>query len=127
ACAVVIEIMGAAYPHLADRRGEILAGVEAEERKFSRTLEAGSERLAQLVEAAGRGGSIAGADAFRLHDTFGFPIDLTVEIAGDSGVGVDREGFEAAMREQRERSRATRKSALPVVDELAKLQSEFIG
>jgi alanyl-tRNA synthetase len=126
-CGVVIDIMGDAYPYLEKRRDAILAGVEAEERKFSRTLEAGSERLAQLVEGVGRGGSIAGADAFRLHDTFGFPIDLTVEIAADSGVGVDREGFDAAMGEQRERSRAIRMSALPVDDELAKLQSEFIG
>src|SRR5438552_998221 len=126
-CGVVIDIMGTAYPYLEERRGEILAGVEAEERKFSRTLEAGSERLAQLVEAAGRGGTIPGADAFRLHDTFGFPIDLTVEIAADSGVGVDREGFEAAMREQRERSRAVRRSALPLDEELARLPTEFIG
>ena len=126
-CAVVIDIMGSAYPQLAERRGEILDGVEAEERKFSRTLEAGSERLAQLVDAAGKGGTIAGADAFRLHDTFGFPIDLTVEIAADTGVGVDREGFEAAMREQRDRSRAVRKAALPVDEELSRLPSEFIG
>jgi len=126
-CGVVIDIMGGAYPQLLERRGEILAGVEAEERKFSRTLEAGSERLAQLVDAAGKGGTIAGAGAFRLHDTFGFPIDLTVEIAADAGVGVDREGFEAAMREQRERSRAVRKAALPVDEELSKLPSEFIG
>ena len=93
-CGVVIDIMGGAYPQLAQRRDEILAGVEAEELKFSRTLEAGSERLAQLVDAAGKGGRIGGTDAFRLHDTFGFPIDLTVEIAADAGVGVDREGFE---------------------------------
>ncbi len=126
-CGVVIDIMGGAYPYLAQRRDEILAGVEAEERKFSRTLEAGSERLAQLVEAAGNGGSIDGTDAFRLHDTFGFPIDLTVEIAADAGVGVDREGFDVAMREQRDRSRAVRKAALPMDEELASLPSEFVG
>jgi len=126
-CSTVIDIMASAYPALGEGRERILAGVEAEERKFSRTLEAGSERVAQLVEAAGRGGSISGADAFRLHDTFGFPIDLTVEIAADAEVGVDREGFDAAMREQRERSRAVRKSALRVDQELAGLKSEFIG
>ena len=58
-CGVVIDIMGGAYPKLKERRGEILAGVEAEERKFSRTLDAGSERLAQFVDAAGKGGTIA--------------------------------------------------------------------
>jgi alanyl-tRNA synthetase len=126
-CATVIDIMGAAYPYLAERRDQILSGVEAEEGKFSRTLEAGSERLAQLVEAAGSGGTISGADAFRLHDTFGFPIDLTMEVAADAAVGVDREGFDAAMGEQRDRSRAVRKSKMPVDEELAKLHSEFIG
>jgi alanyl-tRNA synthetase len=126
-CATVIEVMGGAYPNLVAKREEILAAVDAEERKFARTLEAGSERLATLVEAAGANGTIAGAEAFRLHDTFGFPIDLTVEIAAERGVTVDRAGFEAAMGEQRERSRGTRAgrfAPLPGVDELG---SEFIG
>ncbi|MGH2456366.1 MAG: alanine--tRNA ligase, partial [Candidatus Limnocylindria bacterium] len=93
-CAVVIELMGDAYPGLRTHAQRILAEVEAEETKFARTLEAGSQRLAALVDAAGREGTIAGDEAFRLHDTFGFPIDLTVEIAAEGGVGVDRAGFE---------------------------------
>jgi alanyl-tRNA synthetase len=126
-CAVVIEVMGAAYPALRDGRARILAAVEEEESRFARTLEAGSEKLLALVEAAGGGGFIPGDEAFRLHDTFGFPIDLTVEIAAESGVGVDREGFERAMEEQRQRSRGGRGSRFSVDPSLAELASEFVG
>jgi alanyl-tRNA synthetase len=123
----VIEVMGGAYPYLVERREQILAGVDAEERKFGRTLEAGSERLAALIAEAGSNGSISGAEAFRLHDTFGFPIDLTVEIAAESGVTVDREGFEAAMAEQRERSRGTRAGRFTPLPGVEEQRSEFIG
>ncbi|MGH2446788.1 MAG: alanine--tRNA ligase, partial [Candidatus Limnocylindria bacterium] len=122
--AVVIDLMGDAYAHLRDARSEILDAIQAEEEKFARTLEAGSARLAELVAA---GGVISGADAFRLHDTFGFPIDLTVEMAAERGVSVDRAGFDAAMAEQRERSRGEKRGRLAVSDELAGLTSEFIG
>ncbi|MGH2384186.1 MAG: alanine--tRNA ligase, partial [Candidatus Limnocylindria bacterium] len=123
-CAVVIGLMGEAYPHVAERREAILEAIEAEEEKFARTLEAGSARLDELVAA---GGIISGADAFRLHDTFGFPIDLTVEMAAERGVSVDRAGFDAAMAEQRERSRGERRAGLQLDPELAALRSEFIG
>ena len=126
-CGTVIDLMGAAYPYLAERRDEILAAVDAEEKKFARTLEAGSARLAALVEAAAPGGTISGEDAFRLHDTFGFPIDLTVEIAAESGVTVDREGFEAAMAEQRDRSRGARAGRFAPLPAVEGLKSEFIG
>jgi len=126
-CAAVIELMGPAYPYLAERRDEILAEVDAEEKRFARTLEAGSERLAQLIEAAGSGGVIGGEDAFKLHDTFGFPVDLTVEIAAEAGVTVDRDGFEAAMTAQRERSRGDKRAGYKSDPALAGLTSEFIG
>ena len=127
-CGTVIEVMGDAYPQLGSDRERILGEVVAEEARFARTLDAGSERLAALVEAAGAGGTIDGEDAFRLHDTFGFPIDLTVEIAQERGVGVDRAAFEAAMAEQRARSRgAGRGGGVAVSDELRGLRSEFIG
>jgi alanyl-tRNA synthetase len=127
-CATVIDLMSGAYPHLSQGRERILAAVESEEAKFARTLEAGSERLAQLAEAAGRGGTIAGSEAFRLHDTFGFPIDLTVEIASERGVAVDRAGFDAAMEEQRARSRGSGGRAAVAIDErLTGFVSEFIG
>jgi alanyl-tRNA synthetase len=126
-CAAVIEVMGGGYPYLVERRTEILAAVDAEERKFARTLDAGSERLAALVDAAGANGSIGGDEAFRLHDTFGFPIDLTVEIAAERGVTVDRAGFESAMAEQRERSRGTRAGGFVPAPGVEGLRSEFIG
>ena len=126
-CATVIEVMGGAYPYLVEHRDEILAAVDAEERKFGRTLEAGSERLAALVDATGDKGAISGAEAFRLHDTFGFPIDLTIEIAAERGVKVDRAGFEAAMAEQRERSRGTRAGKFAPLPGVEGLRSEFIG
>ena len=87
----------------------MLDAIEAEEEKFARTLEAGSARLEELVRA---GGTISGADAFRLHDTFGFPIDLTIEMAAERGIDVDRAGFDAAMAEQRERSRGEKRGGL---------------
>ena len=74
-----------------------------------------------------RGDTISGADAFRLHDTFGFPIDLTIEVAAERGVTVDRAGFDAAMAEQRERSRGERRGAIELDPEVAALRSEFIG
>ncbi len=126
-CAVVIDLMGEAYPQLREQRDPILAEVEREEERFARTLQAGSERLASLVDAAGSGGVIAGDEAFRLHDTFGFPIDLTVEIAAESGVAVERAGFDAAMAEQRERSRGGRSARFAIDPSLAEMASEFIG
>jgi alanyl-tRNA synthetase len=126
-CAVVVDIMGGAYPLLAEGRDRILAEVEAEEARFARTLEAGSEKLLALVEAAGGDGFIPGDEAFRLHDTFGFPIDLTVEIAAESGVGVDRAGFDAAMAEQRERSRGAKAGRFAEDPSFVALASEFIG
>jgi alanyl-tRNA synthetase len=126
-CTAVIDLMGDAYPHLAERRQVILAEVHAEEARFARTLEAGSERLGRLVEAAGADGRMTGDDAFRLHDTFGFPIDLTIEIAAESGVTVDREGFDAAMAAQRERSRGAQHAGYKSHPELAGLISSFVG
>ena len=123
-CAAVVDLMGEAYPNLVAQRADILTGVEGEEDKFARTLEAGSARLEELIAA---GQVIGGADAFRLHDTFGFPIDLTIEMAAERGVTVDRAGFDAAMAEQRERSRGAKRGGLSVRDELASLSSEFIG
>ncbi|HUH16896.1 MAG TPA: alanine--tRNA ligase, partial [Methylomirabilota bacterium] len=123
-CSVVISLMGDVYTHLRDGEREILDAVEAEEEKFARTLEAGSARLAELVAG---GNAITGVDAFRLHDTFGFPIDLTVEMAEERGVTVDRAGFEAAMAEQRERSRGGKRAGLRLDPEVAELRSDFIG
>ncbi|HEV7492424.1 alanine--tRNA ligase [Baekduia sp.] len=99
---VVMATMGAAYPELARERDAILRWVTAEEQGFGRTLETG---LAMLDELLARG-AVSGEDAFKLHDTFGFPIDLTVEIAGEREVPVDIADFDTRMEEQRLRSSA---------------------
>jgi alanyl-tRNA synthetase len=99
---VVQETMGAAYPELGRERDTILRWVRAEEEGFGRTLETG---LTMLDDLLGRG-EVSGEDAFKLHDTFGFPIDLTIEIAGEREVPVDIAGYDTLMEEQRLRSSA---------------------
>ena len=124
---VVIDTMAEAYPHLREQETAILGGIAREEAQFSRTLEAGTDLLEEALipltsndRVVGRLAEalppdvpeLAGEVAFKLHDTFGFPIDLTVELAAEYGVRVDRGGFEAALAEQRERSRSGRKADL---------------
>jgi alanyl-tRNA synthetase len=104
AVAVVAAVMGEAYPEIVENRELVETMIRAEEEAFARTLEAGIGRLAALLEPAA--GTIPGEEAFRLHDTFGMPIEVTVEMAAERGVTVDRAGFEAAMGEQRARSKA---------------------
>jgi alanyl-tRNA synthetase len=99
---VVVEVMGAAYPEIVAATSVVAKVVQREEEAFRATLQRGVDMLAGLVGE----GDISGEDAFFLHDTLGFPIDLTREIAGERGRAVDLEGFEARMREQRERARA---------------------
>ena len=99
----VVAAMGSAYPELGQHRALAEATIRGEEEVFARTIEAGSERLEALLGPGDR--SISGEDAFRLYDTFGLPVELTVEMAGERGVSVDRAGFDAALRAQRERSR----------------------
>ncbi len=99
---VVMATMGAAYPELGRERDAILRWVTAEEQGFGRTLETGLTMLDELLAR----GAVSGEDAFKLHDTFGFPIDLTVEIAGEREVPVDIADFDARMEEQRLRSSA---------------------
>jgi len=124
---MVVEIMADAYPFLREREAEVLAVIEREEVQFARTLDAGTGQLeaalAGLATTDRRIGrrpddlpadapALSGDVAFRLHDTYGFPIDLTVELAAEYGVAVDRTGFEASLAEQRERSRSGRKAEL---------------
>ena len=135
---VVIEIMGGAYPILHERREAILAAVLREETAFARTLDAGTihleEALIPLTSAdrvVGRRPEDVPADAprldgetaFRLHDTYGFPIDLTVELTAEHGVRVDRAGFETALQQQRERSRSGKMQDLARQAELTALFS----
>jgi len=126
----VISIMADAYPHLLERREEILAAIGREEVQFARTLDAGSKLLDEAIRSASAGNLpepaigrrpedlppdapiLPGDVAFKLNDTFGFPYDLTVELAAEYGVAVDRAGFDAALEEQRQRSRSGTKADL---------------
>jgi len=104
----VTELMGSEYPELHEQRDLVRRWLAAEEEGFGRTLESGLKRLDELIERARGAGQegISGADAFQLHDTFGFPIDLTLEIVAEHDLGVDESGFEALMDDQRTRARA---------------------
>jgi alanyl-tRNA synthetase len=102
-----IEMMSGAYPELIRERDTILRWVRDEERAFGRTLDRGTELLARLIAGAREQGTswVDAADAFRLHDTYGFPYDLTKELLADEGLSVDDAGFEALMEKQRLRAR----------------------
>ncbi len=107
----VIDLMGGHYPELVERRDFILEAVAQEEARFQRTLETGLtmlDRVIEEVEAAGQV-VIPGREAFRLYDTYGFPFDLTKDIAEEHGLTVDRAGFDQAMAEQKARARAAQK------------------
>ncbi len=101
----LVEVMGSVYPELVEHRALIEATLSIEEEAFARTLDAGTGRLAELLSRSGE--RISGADAFRLYDTFGLPVELTIEMAAERGATVDLEGFDVAMREQRMRGQAS--------------------
>jgi len=102
-----VETLGGVYPHLAGERDTVMRWVRDEEQSFGRTLERGTELLARrIAEAKEQNTSwIDADDAFQLHDTYGFPYDLTKELLADEGLAVDDEGFEALMERQRARAR----------------------
>jgi len=102
-----VAVMGQAYPKAAEDLGTITAVLEREEKGFDRTLRTGLAMLDEaLAEAKADGlGTLPGEVAFRLHDTHGFPIELTTELVGEAGVKVDRAGFDERMAEQRARAR----------------------
>ncbi len=136
--AVVIDVMGEAYPYLVTRRDEILGVIAREESQFARTLDAGTKLLeAEIAKVVPDGAAavvgrqaealpsdaarLPGELAFKLHDTYGFPIDLTIELAAEHGVAVERDEFERALAAQRERSRSGTKAQLSKHAELAAL------
>ena len=104
----VSALMGPVYPDLAQKESHIERVTRAEEERFLETIEGGLGRLDELKGTP----VISGDDAFKLYDTYGFPIDLTQMIAGERGQAVDAEGFERALGAQRHRSRASRKTAM---------------
>ena len=112
---LTIELMADAYPELAEQRETIMRWVGDEEAAFGRTLDRGTALLAQLVAEAEEQGTswIDAADAFKLHDTYGFPYDLTKELLAEQGLSVDDSGFEALMEQQRDRARTGAEPAIP--------------
>jgi alanyl-tRNA synthetase len=103
---VVADGYGDAYPEIASERSEVIDTVGAEAEQFARTLEQGTRLLGEVLDRSRSAGVISGDDAFRLHDTYGFPLDLTRDAAEEHGLRVDEEGFEGLMGEQRDRARA---------------------
>jgi alanyl-tRNA synthetase len=96
--------MGQAYPELAAKKEAVARALKAEEERFSETLENGMKVFDEIAARSKK--TIAGVDAFKLYDTYGFPADLTADIARERGLTVDMAGFEAEMEKQRERARA---------------------
>jgi alanyl-tRNA synthetase len=111
---VVRELMGEHYPELAEQRESVDKWLSSEEERFGRTLEQGLTALRFLIDHAREKGhdSIQAQDAFRLHDTFGFPFELTRELLDEEGLSVDEGGFEDLMEGQRARARAAAGSAV---------------
>ena len=109
-CEVVIEQNETAYPELPEKREYILNVIGLEEERFDQTIDAGLNILSGMTEKAKADGKtvLDGAEAFKLYDTYGFPVDLTREIVAEQGMTVDDAGFSALMEEQRTRARAAR-------------------
>ncbi len=127
----VVTSLQSGYPELKESMPRIVSAVRLEEQTFERTLERGMAMVDRVIGetlAAGRR-SIDGAEAFVLHDTFGFPLELTREIAGEHGLVVDTTGFDRLMDEQRERARrdAAAKREIVAVTELPAAYTEFTG
>jgi alanyl-tRNA synthetase len=119
----VVAVMRAPYPEIEQQAGLIRAAIDQEAARFQRTLHDGMEQFERIVAQQPK--VISGADAFKLHDTFGFPIDLTRELAEERGIAVDEDGFRAAMEEQRARSRRGTPQGWALAQDMPK--SEFTG
>ncbi|MQN01670.1 MAG: alanine--tRNA ligase [Lachnospiraceae bacterium] len=133
---VVIRESHDGYPELLEKQEFIRRVLTEEERKFNATIDQGLEILSELEDDLAKKGEkvLNGKDAFRLYDTYGFPVDLTNEILEERGFSVDMDGFKASMEEQKEKARAARKTsnymgkAATVYDDIDKtLTTEFVG
>jgi len=105
----VVEIMGLDYPELVGNHAFVRDVLDREEQRFRETLRTGSVILDEALDGLDKGGRLDGDVAFKLHDTYGFPLELTEEITAERGLGVDLKGFQAAMADQQNRARAARK------------------
>ena len=133
-CEVVIGENKSAYPELEKKADYIKKVISIEEERFSATIDSGLSILRDMIAKAKSEGknALSGEDAFKLYDTFGFPVDLTREIADEEGLGIDEETFTALMTEQKTRARANRKLGLGWDDAAKSLfsqlpKTEFLG
>ncbi|MCS6829695.1 MAG: alanine--tRNA ligase [bacterium] len=103
----VIDTLGEVYPELRERRDYVLRTIRSEEERFRQTIQVGSQRLAEMLDSpeVQKSKVLSGEQAFMLYDTYGFPLELTQEVAADAGIEVDVAGFRRAMEEQRQRAR----------------------
>ena len=101
----LVRIMGGAFPELAARQSHIATVIRSEEERFGRTLDQGLDRFRKAASGA-VDGTISGEEVFKLYDTYGFPVDLTEQMAIEKGLSIDVAGYEKAMEEQKERARA---------------------
>lgn len=100
---VVVDMYGEAYPELIKNKQKVIDTIKAEEERFNKTLDRGYKLLEEFIESKK---DIDGENAFKLYDTFGFPLELTKEIAQENGLNVDEEGYKIAMQEQKDRAKA---------------------
>lgn len=127
---VVVENYGEAYPDLVKNKAKIVDTIKKEEERFAKTLDRGYKMLDEFIEAKK---DIDGESAFKLYDTYGFPFELTKEIAEENGLKVDEAGYKSAMQEQKDRAKAaTAKISVTGDMKYAKLEdqvgsSEFVG
>ena len=101
----LVDVMGEAFPELKDKQSHIEKVIQSEEASFGSTLDKGLDKFSKIVSPLAEGDTISGEDAFRLYDTFGFPLDLTELLARENQLAVDTDGFETCMTAQRERAR----------------------
>lgn len=132
----VIEVSKDAYPELADKQEHIFATLDKEEENFNRTIDQGLSILGNFVDEIKKSGSnkLSGENAFKLYDTYGFPLDLTKEILEEEGMTVDEEGFNSCMQIQRETARKARKvtnymgADATVYEQIpVSIETEFVG
>ena len=117
--------MGAAYPELSSSKGQVIQVLRQEEERFAETLENGMGVLESALASGEK--LLDGETAFRLYDTYGFPIDLTADILRERGIGLDLAGFESQMAQQRERARAASKFSVAAGLEYAGGKTVFHG
>jgi len=125
---VLSESMAGEFPELLERKALIQQTIRNEEESFNKTLDRGIDLFSKQVAQMGNGKTLTGEFAFKLYDTYGFPLDLTELMARESGLSVDAPGFEMFMEKQRERARAAQKKEVVCVSSLSPdISTQFVG